>query len=108
MIIAQRTVTLTEAGRARPIGIDFHAPQGVKGGWRCAFSVHWPDAPHTGHAMGADSVQALFLAMQMVGTLLYASPHHAAGRLTWSDFGGYGFPLRASARDLAIGGDRDM
>jgi hypothetical protein len=58
--------------------------------------------------MGADAIQAMYLAMQMIGTLLYASEHHAAGRLTWSDGGGYGFPLRASARDLALCTDRDM
>lgn len=103
MIVAKRELHLGDAGTAMPLVVELHQPVYARGGWRCDFVIHWPTKPDKSHAMGADGVQALFLAMQTVGTLLYASQYHAAGQLRWSDGGGYGFPLRASARDLAFG-----
>lgn len=108
MIIAKRELQVERAGAAVPLIIELHQPIQKGRAWKCDFVIHWPAKPHRGHAMGVDGVQALFLAMQMVGTLLYASQYHAAGQLKWSDGGGYGFPLRASARDLASGTDIDM
>lgn len=58
--------------------------------------------------MGFDGVQALYLAMQQVGVLIYSSPYHRQGLISWGDAGGYGFPMRMSARDVAIGLDKEM
>jgi hypothetical protein len=51
-------------------------------------------------------VQALELALKMVGTLLYTSDHHNAGTLIWHEPGkGYGFPVSNAIRDLLLGDD---
>ena len=34
-------------------------------------------------AMGVDAVQALELAMKMIGAFIYTSDHHASGNLMW-------------------------
>lgn len=108
MIIAKRELQLDDGGTSVSLVVDLHQPTTDGRAWRCDFVIHWPSGTQRSHAMGADGIQALFLAMQMVGTLLYASKYHATGRLKWLDGGGYGFPLRLSARDLASGTDREM
>jgi hypothetical protein len=58
-------------------------------------------------AFGADSVQAILLAFQMIGAEVYTSDHHKSGRLMFHEPGqGYRFPVAASIRDLLIGNDR--
>jgi hypothetical protein len=58
-------------------------------------------------AMGVDAVQALELALKMIGALIYTSDHHAAGNLMWEAQGkGYGFPVSRTIRDLLVGDDK--
>jgi hypothetical protein len=57
-------------------------------------------------AAGEDAMQALELAMKMIGTLIYTSDHHESGHLRWLEAGqGYGFPVPNSLRDLLVGDD---
>jgi hypothetical protein len=58
-------------------------------------------------AAGEDAMQALELAMKMIGALIYTSDHHEAGNLTWLEAGkGYGFPVPNALRDLLVGDDK--
>ena len=55
---------------------------------------------------GIDSMQALLLALQMIGAELYSSKHHDAGELVWErEGGGYGFPVPRTISDLLVGDD---
>jgi hypothetical protein len=55
---------------------------------------------------GADSVQALLIALQMIGTNIYTSSYHESGDLFWGAAGkGYGFPVSANMRGLLVGDD---
>ena len=57
-------------------------------------------------AGGFDSVQALFIALGMIGAEIYTSNYHKAGQLFWDKPGsGYGFPVAPTLRDLLIGDD---
>jgi uncharacterized protein DUF6968 len=57
--------------------------------------------------MGVDAVQALELALRLVGTFIYTSDHHASGHLMWQAAGeGYGFPVTNSIRDMLVGEDK--
>ena len=52
-------------------------------------------------------MQALELAMKMIGVSLYTSDAHESGRLMWEKAGGgYGFPVTSNLRDLVIGEDK--
>ena len=52
-------------------------------------------------------VQAINLAMSMVGADLYGSPYHEAGTLMFEGPGtGYGFPVAPDYRENLIGDDR--
>jgi hypothetical protein len=58
-------------------------------------------------AGGVDDVQAIAIALQMIGAFLYASDHHASGKLVWLEAGkGYGFPVPNNLRDMLIGDDK--
>jgi hypothetical protein len=49
------------------------------------------------------------LAFQMVGSRLYASEEHKAGKLYFVEAGrGYGFPVTSSERALLVGDDRQF
>lgn len=56
------------------------------------------------YAGGVDAVQAMLLALKMIGTDLYTSPEAQAKQLTWQGGqspGDLGFPVPESVRDLA-------
>jgi hypothetical protein len=77
--------------------------------WSCRVEIGWPDRTVVRDIGDVDAVQALQLAMQIVGTELYVSDLHKAGRLMWLEPGrGYGFPVPRNMRDLLIGDDRRM
>lgn len=62
-----------------------------------------------GRALGYDSAQALYFAMQQVAVQLYLSEPHRLGNLYWTEAGkGYGFPLPFGGRDAAVGDDRRL
>jgi len=51
-------------------------------------------------------VQALELALKMIGSEIYTSEYHKAKMLTWEKPGnGYGFPVPQNMRDLLEGDD---
>jgi hypothetical protein len=53
-------------------------------------------------------VQALVIALQMIGTELYTSAYHREGRLIYPRLpGGFGFPVAGNVRDLLEGEDRE-
>jgi hypothetical protein len=55
---------------------------------------------------GADSVQALLVALKMIGADIYSSNYHKSGKLMLEAHGkGYGFPVPSSLRDLLEGDD---
>ncbi len=55
----------------------------------------------------SNSVQALFIALQMIGSEIYTSEYHKSGRLFVDKPGeGYGFPVPVTLRDLLVGDDK--
>ncbi|MDR3476035.1 MAG: hypothetical protein P4M09_30690 [Devosia sp.] len=108
MITATRTLTIDQNGRPLAVPISIDAPIERGGSWYCSFTIAWPSAPEVGETGGADGIQALFNALQMIGLRIYASPYHASGRLEWgiSQGGGYGFPVPKGSRDLLVGNDK--
>jgi len=109
MIIATRQLTVVaEDGHQQGVKVDFYLPVQRSGSWYCKFDIAWPDGNESGEMGGADSVQALFNALQMVGLRVYSSKYHTSGELAWgvSGGGGYGFPVPKAARNLLVGTDK--
>lgn len=89
-----------------PVAVRIFVPRPVGRAWWCEYEIDWPGGRRKRDIAGLDSMQALFLAMQAIGTDLYTSEHHRAGELVWEQEGrGYGFPVPNMIRDLLIGDD---
>jgi hypothetical protein len=107
MLIATRILTLRQTSGEIQIPIRIFAPEQREIDWACRFEIDWPDEAFAFDVMGVDAVQALELALKMIGSTIYASDHHASGNLMWQAPGqGYGFPVTNNIRDLLVGEDK--
>ena len=107
MIIATRDLVLRDESGDVEIPIRIHAPEKAEVDWICRFEIGWPEGEGKRWAGGVDAVQALELALKMIGAEVYTSSHHQSGRLEWLESDrGYGFPVPDNIRDLLVGDDR--
>ncbi len=90
-VVACRTITL-EGADQRPVHVQIERPMLAKGRYECKFSIAGLSQPFVSRSVGIDSVQALWLALQMVGTRLYTSPEFEANLLSWNGMRNLGFP----------------
>lgn len=105
-MIAKRILKLRRDHDVFDIAIRIYVPEGEGRIWSCRYEIDWHEGMQVMHA-GVDSVQALVLALYMIGADLYSSSYHKSGRLMFDEPGqGYGFPVASSIRDLLIGDDR--
>jgi hypothetical protein len=107
MLIATRMLKLRHTSGKIQIPVRIFAPEQRDIDWACRVEIDWPDSAFALDVMGVDAVQALELALRIVGASIYASDHHASGNLMWQVPGqGYGFPVTNNIRDLLIGDDK--
>lgn len=107
MIIATRTLVLSNTKGDTEIPVRLFAPEIAKIDWICRFEIDWPQGKAERWGAGSDAVQALLIALQMIGAEIYASDYHESGRLRWLVPGrGYGFPVTNNIRDLLVGDDK--
>ena len=106
MLIASRVLTLRDADAEIEIPIRVFAPEQEDHDWSCRYEIDWPEGTQAIAAGGTDSVQALVIALQMIGADIYSSNYHKLGKLVLDARGkGYGFPVVSSLRDLLEGDD---
>jgi hypothetical protein len=110
VILAKRELFISRReGGPLSVPVVIETPVYDRNAWKCSFSIGWPDGERRHHGMGYDAVQALLHALSTIAIHLYASPYHHAGTLYFDEPGrGYGFPLPAGGRDVAIGDDREL
>jgi hypothetical protein len=109
MPIATRVLKLRRTTGEIEIPIRIFAPKQGANSWSCKLEVDWPDGTLTTVAGGVDAIQALHIALQIVGAQIYASDHHASGKLMWLEpRKGYGFPVPHNIRDLLVGDDKRL
>ena len=107
MLIANRILTLRNGSNQTQIPIRVFAPEkSTNGSWFCRYEIDWPEGTQVMEAGGFDAMQALVVALTMIGSDLYTSNYHKAGALFFDKPGtGYGFPVPANLRDLLVGND---
>jgi hypothetical protein len=107
MKIAERILKIRQSGTEIEVPIRIDAPaRDATSAWSCAYEIGWPETLRRFSSGGVDSVQALLLALQMIGAELYSSKHHEAGELVWErEGGGYGFLVPRTISDLLVGDD---
>ena len=106
MLIAKRLLTYRANGIDSGLEIRIFAPQQQDNGFACRFEIDWPEGSSAKAAFEVDAVQALQLALQLIGITLYTSSDHRLGQIFFEMEGsGHGFPLPSNARDMLIGDD---
>ncbi|MBB4019702.1 hypothetical protein GGR16_004757 [Chelatococcus caeni] len=105
IIITHELFLRTEEGE-KTIGISVHKPVAAGPSWSCRYEIDWPEGKQDRKAVGFDALQALVLALQMIGADIYTSAYHREGRLrAYEKERGYGFPVPSSLRDMLVGAD---
>ena len=100
MIIARRTLHVTSARAQSQIEIRIFMPEERDGCWRCDYEIDWPTQTRRFAAAGHDSVQALSLALKMIGSEIVASTEYQAGDISLDgNYRGCGFPVAHNIRD---------
>jgi len=108
MIIAARSLKLRQGSNEIAVPVRIFAPQDDDNQWSCAYEIDWPEGTRKSAGHGADSVQALLLALEMIGSEIYTSDYHKSGCLFFEAVGcGYGFPVPTNLRDLLDGDDAE-
>lgn len=106
MPILTHTLFLETETDETVVGIRIDGPERQDRAWVCRYEIDWPEGTRTFHAVGRDALQALVLALQMIGAEIHTSAYHREGRLrAYDGEAGYGFPVPASLRDLLVGAD---
>lgn len=111
MIIANRSLHLQDGKSDVEIPVRVFVPEPDGNAWSCKYEIDWPNYTRHSKIVGFDSMQALTLALQAIGTEIYTSDFHKSGSLSWDDSGksdsrkGYGFPVTPNIRHLLIGDD---
>jgi hypothetical protein len=106
MVIATRVLKLESDNGEVAIPIRVFAPEQEDNAWSCQYQIDWPEGTQDMKAGGADSMQALIIAIKMIGADLYSSSYHKSGKLMFeTPRNGYGFPVSMTMRDLLQGDD---
>jgi hypothetical protein len=113
MIVATRLLTLRTKTGTVDVPIRLFSPERGDVDWSCKFEIDWPvgdkwpNGIQSRTAWGADSMQALLLALQMLGSEIYASDYHKAGDLRWGEtWKGYGLPVTNNIREQLMDDDK--
>lgn len=103
-VLAERSLDLEVNGRRREVRVLIGAPQPLPGSSDCfcAYQIVGLDDSTVRYVGGVDGAQALYLAMEAVGTQLAATPEARAGRLTWYGERALGFPVRDQRPQLRL------
>ncbi len=102
----QRILRLRRGTGLVDVAVDTSWSEQRANSWFADRAIHWPDRERKGSAGGSDAIQALIVALSLVGAELNCSAEHAAGRLIWADdWSGYGFPAPNGMRDALTGDD---
>lgn len=106
MVIAERILKLVRRGESTDIPIRLFLPTQHSGAWFCRYEIDWPHEQRVHAGSGVDSIQAIHIAMQLIGSEIYASDYHHSGQLMFEPGArGYGFPVPRSLGHLLVGDD---
>ena len=109
--IAVRHYSLVENGHRSEMAVRIFQPEPEPGepNYRCRFQIEWPSGIKQRHAFGVDAIQALILALNLLGAYINTSQAVKEGRLVWLEpGGGFGLPVPRNIEDILQGDDRPL
>lgn len=105
-VLAERRLELDAAvkGRRQEVTVLIGAPRPLPGSndYFCAYQIVGLADETVRYAGGVDGAQALYLAMEAVGTYLSSTSEARSGRLTWYGEQALGFPVRDQRPQLRL------
>lgn len=103
-VVAERILDLDVAGERHEVKVLIGTPRNIPGSddFYCAYQVVGLMDGTVRYTEGVDGAQAMYLAMEAVGTLLAATPEARSGRLTWYGERALGFPVRDQRPNLRL------
>ena len=108
-MIGTRKLVIATSGSEQEVLITLMEPQGSGTAWQCPYEITWPEETTKHYARGIDAIQAIGLALKMIGAELYTSDYHTQRQLRWEKAGdGYGFPVPNNLRSLLVGRDKEF
>jgi Domain of unknown function (DUF6968) len=109
VLIAHRRLVISSPSGDIEVPVRLFQPEEDDRMWICRYEIDWPNRRRSYFAAGADGMQALTLAIRIIGVEIYTSEYHESGTLRWFEQGqGYGFPVGDRACDLVIGGSKPI
>ena len=109
--IAVRHYSLVEKGQRSDVTARIFKPERDPDGpnYRCRFQIEWPSDVKQFHAYGVDAIQALILALNLMGAYINTSQAVKKGKLVWLEpGGGFGLPVPRGIEDILQGDDRQL
>lgn len=103
----RHTLYLQTGEQRAAIEVRIHQPTQLPKSWGCAYEIDWPEGSKRITAQGVDALQSLTIALQMIGSELYAREYHRLGLLFLEGQEGYGFPVTQNMRHLLVGLDAE-
>lgn len=103
-VLATRTFELEDAGVVHPVTVLIGTPRRIPGGadFYCPYQVIGLGDETIRRVEGVDEAQAIYIAMEAVGTRLAMTEEARAGRLTWYGQTSLGFPVREERQPLRL------
>lgn len=103
-IIAERLLDLDATGGQAQVRVLIGEPQRIpdSSDCFCPYRVVGLADDTVRYTEGVDGAQAIYLAMEAVGSLLAATPEGRAGKLTWYGERALGFPVREQRPHLRL------
>jgi hypothetical protein len=103
-ILARRVLDLEVGDEHRQVEVLIGTPSGIPGSSDCfcRYQIVGLGDATVRYAEGVDAAQAIYLAMEAVGTTLAATPEASTGRLTWYGERALGFPVRDQRPQLRL------
>ena len=103
-VLAERTLDLDAGGSKDTVTVLIGTPKRIPGcvDFYCPYQIRGLGDETVRYTEGVDAAQAIYLAMEAVGTALSQSKEARAGRLTWYGECALGFPVRAERPRLRL------
>ncbi len=102
-VIATRELDIADSGAKVIVGIGTPKNFPDSSDYYCPYEIRGLGNDKIRYAGGIDGVQALLLALQMVGAELYTSEEGKAGTLIWAGGHDLGFPVSDPISDMIPG-----
>jgi Domain of unknown function (DUF6968) len=105
VIIAHRRLILSTPSGETEVPVRLFQPEEDGGAWICRYEIEWPGEKWSRYAAGVASIQALILALQLIGIAIYTSRLSIKVAQVGRELSGEWIPASPNVRGMLAGDD---